>query len=304
MLKDRILLTLKFFDLQDVPLTLLELHRYLITDLSVLRGLIDKQGEVVGESEIPPTLVTIDQILECLETSCTKEVEECSGFYVLRGRSSQVLRRLKNYCYGIVREKKIKKFALWLKFIPFVRGVALGGSQAMGMPKETSDMDLFIITDGNFLWLARTLVTAFFHIFGIRRHGSLVANRFCLNHYISSPREVLEYKNLYKAAEYAKLRPLVYESIIRRFQYNNLGWISQLFPNASIKKISPEKQSWQQRFFEQLFDNFLGKWVEQKLKAAQLPRIRQAEKFIVVRDDELSFHPQSKQQPLLEAFLG
>ena len=35
MLKERILSTLKFFDLQDYPVTLLELHKFLLADVQV-----------------------------------------------------------------------------------------------------------------------------------------------------------------------------------------------------------------------------------------------------------------------------
>lgn len=304
MLKNRILSTLKFFDLQNLPLTLLELYRYLIVDENNLQSFTDRQGEIVGDIGTLPGRVALDEVLRCIEQDCKNEVQNHNGYYVLTGRTDLVVTRLHNYAFGIAREKLIRIYSPVLQFIPFVRGVALGGSQAMGLPKSSSDLDLFIVTDPNFLWLTRTLVTGYFQICGVRRYGDFIANRFCLNHYIAAPREVREYKNLYTAAEYAKLRPLAFASTVRRYQYNNIGWIRQLFPNVEFIKLPPDEQPILQKFFELLFDNFLGRWMEQKLKSLQLPRIRQTEKFIVVKDDELSFHPQSKQQQLLRQFSG
>src|SRR4051812_6804862 len=101
MLKQRILSTLRFFDLQDFPLTLLELEKYLIHDLSVLKTEINTEWEVSEISHNNQTAdepasrrldngylnasrggsapyrpqITIDIILNCLETECPEEIE-------------------------------------------------------------------------------------------------------------------------------------------------------------------------------------------------------------------------------------
>lgn len=185
MLKERILSTLRFFDFQDYPLTLLELQRFLVTDLEVLKKLIDMQGEIIISNFKKEQEITIDKILECLDSELQNFVENTLGFYHLAGRKPIVQSRLQNYFFGIKREKLIKKYIGGLKYIPFVRGAALAGSQAMGQEKEASDIDLLIITDPKYMWLARTLVTAYFQILGKRRHGRKIQNRFCLNHYLA-----------------------------------------------------------------------------------------------------------------------
>jgi predicted nucleotidyltransferase len=301
MLKLRILQTLKFFDLQDYPLTLLELHSYLLGDVDKIRPVLDAQWDI--KSELPEgQKVLPEHVLKCLDTDCSEEVEVQDGFYCLKGRSAIIKKRLHNYASGIKREKLIRRYAGFLKYLPFVRGAGLVGSQALGQQKTDSDIDLLIITDPEFLWLARTLVTAYFQLIGKRRYGNKITDRFCLNHYIAAPREVGEYKNFYTAAEYLKLRPLVYGGTVYRFQYNNKAWILGLFPNAEFLKTADSPQSGLQKVLEKIFINKFGYWLEKKLKNWQLPKIRTQEKFIVVKDDELSFHPQSKQQGLLENF--
>ena len=48
-------------------------------------------------------------------------------------------------------------------------------------------------------------------------------------------------------------------------------------------------------------DNAFGRWLEHKLKERQLPKIRQESSDFAERD-ELSFHPQSKQEWLVQEF--
>lgn len=304
MLKQRILSTFKFFDLQDYPLTLLEIYKFLIADMDSLRQCLDVQGELQadGTNFSQPNHLAIDEILNCLEKDCTAEIENNDGFYFLKGRVSIVKMRLDNYFYGIRREKLIKKYINFLKYIPFVRGVALAGSQAMGQQKDSSDIDLLIITEPNYLWLARTLITGYFQITGKRRYNKHIANRFCLNHYLAGPKKISQLRNFYTASEYLKLRLLIGSFAVEKFQKENLSWINVIFPNAILTNSQnltfPKLQGW----LESMFLGKFGKRLEQSLKNWQLPKIRQ-EKFILVAEDELSFHPQSKQQFILAEFL-
>jgi hypothetical protein len=107
--------------------------------------------------------------------------------------------------------------------------VALGGSQALGQPKKFSDIDLFIVVKPGFLWLVRTMVSLYFQILGLRRHGKNVANRFCLNHYVAEQKVVDRERNLYKAMEYVRLRPLIYPQGLVEFLQVNAEWIKVFF---------------------------------------------------------------------------
>lgn len=300
MLKNRILSTLRFFELQDWPLTLFELHRFLVADIKTLRARVNTEYEIIGE-DTKNESVDIAEVLHCLGTECQKEVESLNGFYCLKGKTELVRKRLENYSFGITREKSIRKYTWFIKYIPFIRGVALGGSQAMGRQASGSDIDLLIITDKDFLGLARSLITGFFQILGVRRHGKYVANRFCLNHYLVGPKVITELKNLYSAMEYGRLRPLVYGEIISLFQNNNAFWIKQCFPNWEPALALKTSQSRIQKALEKIFTNRFGLTLEKFVKSWQVARIKK-EKFILVENDELSFHPESKQGPLLSAF--
>jgi hypothetical protein len=314
MLKERILLTLKFFDLQDYPVTLLELHKFLLANIQILRTRINTDWDLIDESAGDNQIADIDEVVKCLDEECQNEVQQKNGFYCLRGRVNIIDRRLANYIYGIKRERRIRRFIGGLKYLPFVRGAALAGSQAMGQEKTDSDIDLLIIVDPKFLWFGRTVVTFYFQILGMRRHGKKIADRFCLNHYLAGVKKINQLRNLYTAWEYAKLRPLINQDAVEEFQEKNGQWIKMFFPNfelppaPSLKKrgsaiLSSDGQSSLQIKLERMLNGKFGQWLEIKLKNWQLPKIRK-EEFILVLDDELSFHPQSKQRELLTRFFA
>ncbi len=302
MLKDRILSTLTFFDLQDWPLTLFELHQYLLADKSLLMAVLGDNWEISENIKLQRSpAVEMGEVLSCLESGCAGEVENFDGFYCLSGRERIVRQRVSNHLFGIKREKLISRFIPGLRHIPFLRGAGLTGSQALGQQQQTSDIDLLIITDERFMWLCRTLVTAYFQVLGLRRHGKKIANRFCLNHYLAGTKELKDFRNAYTAMEYIKLRPLVYKHTISEFQTKNAGWMRQVFPNWEPFLESPEEQSLGQKILEKILNNNFGLFLERWLKRMQMPRIKKQE-FILVREDELSFHPNSRQQYLLGSF--
>jgi len=302
MLAERIISTLRFFDLQKFPLTAFEIHKYLVADVNALKSKIDSRFEIQDASSVPAPAVHFDTILTQLHIlSREGRIVARNGFYALSGKDQLVQDRAKSYLTGLPREKRVQTFLVPARHIPFVRGVALAGSQALGQQRTTSDIDLLIITDPRRLWTARTLLSAWFHIFGVRRHGKKITNRFCLNHYLANPREVDAERNLYKAMEYTKLRSVFGASHIRRFQRANLEWMRQFFPNITFPKIKSETQSSLQLFLESIFNSKLGDWLERRLGQWQQKRIRQ-DQFVFVRKDELSFHPESKHESLLKGF--
>ncbi|HEX3099553.1 MAG TPA: nucleotidyltransferase domain-containing protein [Patescibacteria group bacterium] len=309
MLAERIHNTIRFFDLQQFPLTAFEIHRYLITDLKTLRSKIDESYELrVGANNEttqplqPP--IHFDTILTQLRVLVfEKRIAERNGFYCLIGRDSLVADRQKNYLNGLKREKLIARYMPAVKHLPFVRSVALLGSQAMGQQKPTSDIDLFVITDPRFLGLGRFFITSYFQILGLRRHDKKVANRFCLNHYLAGSLPLSEDRNLYTALEYAKFRSLVRGTGFKKFLVQN-NWISEFLPHFKPAAQTPQSSTTKlQNFFEGFFDNRFGLWLEQRMINSQLKRIEKG-KFNIASTKELSFHPNNRKQKLFEDFFA
>ncbi len=64
--------------------------------------------------------------------------------------------------------------------------VAICNTLSMYCSDEDSDIDLFIVTEQNRMWLVRVLITGIFQILGVRRHGKKVAKRFCLSFFCTT----------------------------------------------------------------------------------------------------------------------
>jgi len=98
----------------------------------------------------------------------------------------------KNYPSDYERElfSKTQKYCRYISWIPGLKMVAVCNSLSMYATKEKwSDIDLFIITAKNRLWLVRIMVTLVFQILGVRRHWNNIAERFCLSFFIDETAE-------------------------------------------------------------------------------------------------------------------
>ena len=303
MLKDRIIATIHFFDLQDIPLTLFEVHKYLLADMDVIKIRVNAAWEVTpGSTDEAAAGATLAEVQACLDSAGPDEIKSYRGYYYLPSRDEAfVTRRLHNYMYGIYRERVIARHTRLLRYVPFLRSIGLVGSQALGQHKADSDIDVLVIVQPGYIWLARFFVTAYFQLAGVRRYGSHVANRFCLNHYLAGPKALGQDRNMYTASEYAKARAIYHAGVLNEFKQRNAEWIRLFFPNIVIfgdKKTAPPALK---TFLETLFRNKFGRWLEQQAGRYQQRRIKRDE-FVVVEEDELSFHPDNRKAQLFAAF--
>jgi hypothetical protein len=77
--------------------------------------------------------------------------------------------------------KKVLKYIKPISKIPCIKGVFVCNSLSMNATNENSDIDLFIVSSNDRLWVVRILVTLYFQILGNRRTSYKVKNNFCLS---------------------------------------------------------------------------------------------------------------------------
>lgn len=285
MLSQQILKTLQYFDIQDHPLTLLEIKKYMLDEGG---------GKALDKSDA----AGLSAILNCLDNELAGNVQNKYGFYFLSGRESIAESRWKNNFYSVPRLKKAKRILPLVRFVPFIAAIALTGSEARGNSKEGSDIDLLVLTETNRIWLGRLFLTAFFQILGMRRHGNKIADRFCLNHYVRAGKVLDADKNIYTAVEYVSLIPFYGGKSVYDFQMKNIDWIKNYLAEPIIIKFDAPKKSGFARFMEIMFANFAGDALERAAGRYQKSRIR-VQQNIVIENDELSFHPGSKGKQVL-----
>lgn len=215
--------------------------------------------------------------LRCL---VTERVIYCfDNFYTLRNEFYLIERRLKGNAKAAELTGTAKKVSNLLIRFPFVRGIAISGSLSKNYADEDSDIDLFIITAKNRLWIARTLMHC------LKKLTFLVKRQhyFCMNYYIDEQELQIREKNIYTAIEIATLIPLQGDATFEQFYAANT-WTRNYFPHKCMRLTTAKslKHSWAKRLFELLFDNRSGNKLDTMLMditAKRWDKKRQAKKL-------------------------
>ncbi len=292
-LSKNILATIAYYDVMDYPMTAFEIWKYLITQTA--------EQKIADEEKKEFSLAEVIKELE--NGKITRFVEKYRGFYFLKGRKDLVPQRLQRNKISEKKFKAIRKIVYALKFIPFVRMVAVAGRVAMKNAESKSDVDLCIIFKHGRIFTGRFLATALIQIFGKRRYGEKIADRVCLNHFLSDKCEV-SIKDLYSSHVYSFLVPVYNAEAFKEFQEKN-GWIKNYRSNfeAGINNRKEIKDS----RFSKLTRVFLEKilfpgWIERKMEEWQVKRIQNNPKtqnpggIIIHSETELAFWPDFEKQ--------
>jgi hypothetical protein len=184
------------------------------------------------------------------------------GFYALHNDISLATKRKNANKLAAQQMITAHKAAKILSRFPYVRGLAISGSLSKNYGSEKTDIDFFIITSANRLWIARTMMHLYKKItFLTGRH-----NWFCMNYYVDEANPVIEEKNIFTALEIVTLLPMYGRSSFENFIQAN-SWVNEYFPVCNIvSDKTPElNRSWLGRMIEKIFNNGLGNSVDNRL---------------------------------------
>jgi predicted nucleotidyltransferase len=198
-----ILKVVTYFDIFSYPLTTGEIAFFL-----------DKP---VAEKDI---LTVITHLVK------TKQLWQFNNFFSVRNEPGLAARRTTGNKLAIRDIKKARSVARFLSWIPYIKGIAISGSLSKNFADETSDLDFFIITAANRLWIVRIFYTFLFKMAGILN----IKNWFCLNYFIDEIDFEIREHNLFTAVEIATLMPLKGEALFKDFFRAN-SWANEFLPN-------------------------------------------------------------------------
>jgi hypothetical protein len=182
-----------------------------------------------------------------------------NGFFALASRSEIIDDRIAN----IPLNNKLFKSAKWvlklLKLIPFVKGVGISGSLSKHGATPDSDIDFFIITANNRVWMVKAIAIFIKKMFFLNSHKYL-----CVNYLLAEDQLALKKKNRFQAMEAVTLIPVYGKQVFSQF-YNENAWISEFFPNAFPPDLELVESrvsliSW---FFELFLKGRFGARIEQ-----------------------------------------
>ncbi len=189
---------------------------------------------------------------------------------------------------------RVNRYVPWLRFVPFIRMVAVCNNLSFGKVKLDSDIDLFIVARKDRLFTVRILVTLFFQIFGVRRYAGKEAGRFCLSFFIDD--SVMDFKSIaisndiYLAFWISNLKIIVDDGCSYEFLSSN-SWINRYFESKVVldenhKRYKPK--SILNFLFPKSFENFMKKW--QLKRARQKSKSVGFESSLILTSHMLKFH--------------
>lgn len=115
---------------------------------------------------------------------------------------------------------------------PWVRFVALTGANAFESCRKVDDLDLFIITQKNRLWLCYLLLVLISKLLGKR--GVL-----CLNYLVDEAHLAIEQEDYFTAVQLMQMIPLTANGYYRQVMEAN-PWVFRVLPNARpVTELNP-----------------------------------------------------------------
>jgi hypothetical protein len=230
-------------------------------------------------------------------------------YYTLQKNESDIRRRIKGNREAERYLPLARRQAKLIAKFPFVRAVFASGSLSKGYMDEKSDLDFFVITQPNRLWICRALLALYKRIVLNNSH-----KYFCTNYFIDTDHMEIEEKNLFTATELATLIPLSGDQYYLELMSRNLHWVANFFPNfepASIQVNNAKDSRWKM-FAEQLLNFCFGNIGDKLLMlVAALRWKKQYRRSYSEKDFSIAFktkrhtsknHPNNFQKSVMDAY--
>lgn len=186
---------------------------------------------------------------------------ENQGYYSTQNRPDWIEQRRENMTRAVRYRRRAQWAVAVMRQFPFVRGILISGSLSKGVITDDGDVDYFIVTEPNRLWLCRTLLVVFKKVFLLNSH-----RYFCVNYFVDTEHLLVEEQNRFTATEIATILPVYNQKLYAAFQRAN-QWRMNYYPQFPAREdatIRPFQPSWLQRTLEWLLPHSiadrLDKW--------------------------------------------
>jgi len=269
--------TLLYSDIFDFPLTEAEIFYYLLTDTKI------------SKSEFRQALT---QLLPHLTYQ--------KPYIALPNRENIIQRRRNNERWLNLKRKQASQIARILSYIPTIYFIGLSGGVGVGSSNKNDDIDFFIITKKNCIYITRLISLLFLAILGKRRkRGEKNArDKICLNMFLdeSSLALPLDRHDIYTAHEIAQIYPLVERNnTYLRFLSAN-KWISTFLAHAKLgRKVKFQK-------LKQSLGESLLIILEPIARYIQIKHIKRHKTKEIVTNNFIAFHPRDYRSITVKAF--
>ena len=146
-------------------------------------------------------------------------------YFALPGRDDLIPLRERREAVARTKWARARRYTRWLATLPFVRLVAITGTLAVNNAEPKDDIDVFVVTEPDRLWLCRALVIA------VVRLARLGGDELCPNYFVSERELVFHDHNYFSAREVAQMVPLYGMTTYQQVRARN-AWVEDYLPQA------------------------------------------------------------------------
>lgn len=157
-------------------------------------------------------------------------IKQKNLYYFVNDDESIIERRLKGNHFAQKVMPKALRYGKLIARFPFVETVCISGSLSKNYFDENADVDFFIITKAQRLWLCRSLLVGFKKVFLLNSR-----KYFCVNYFVGVDNLNIPDRNIFTATEIASLIPVSNVKGYSNFIAQN-QWIYQHLPNFDLTK--------------------------------------------------------------------
>ena len=272
--------TLLYSDLFDYPLTFDQLHKYLITSKKISKKKVKNMA--IEEKKL---------------------VSKKSGFYFLKNREDLVLLREKREKESAKKIKYGLKKTGILKYIPGIKFLGISGSLSLNNASPADDIDLFIISEKNKIWLTRLIAVFLLKIQGVYRDRNETnpSNKLCLNMIIDENNLLFpkSRQDIYTAHEIAQVLPVYDRKNTYTAFIKTNKWIRKYLANFEPENIKEEKINMFPQFLWELAGLF---WAEKFAKFIHQKYMRKQKNRETIKDGFLAFHPNDSRLQIINTY--
>ncbi|MCF6128456.1 nucleotidyltransferase domain-containing protein [Flavobacterium sp. AS60] len=236
--------TILYFSIFRYPLKIEEIHSY---------------TNYVNISE------TEKELQHLMDEKILIKVDE---FYVYGSDLDSVIKRLRGNLHAKKALTKANQRAKLIAKFPYVEAVGISGSLSKDYYDNESDIDFFVITKPNKLWICRTLLMLYKKIFLLNSR-----KYFCVNYFVSSNQMEIQEKNRFTATELKTLIPIHGKTVFEQFYQSN-KWVNDYFSKfePQIETIQNTKKTSLSRLIEFAFDTKFGTITDSAFKVITLKK--------------------------------
>jgi len=292
-----ILKTLIYADIFDYPLKAYEIHKWLI-------------GRKVSLRQVEKALGRLSKKIK---------VKSKKDYFFLPGRVSLVSIRQQRGRQSSLYFKKLQFIMPFLKLIPSIKLIGISGGLAMENADKKDDIDLFIVTAKNRLWISRLLTLGFLSLIGQRRQvkdkDRKIAGKLCLNILLEEDKLSQDKRDIYVAHEVLQMRVLwqrggIYSKYLldNEWAFKFLpNWIGDNFFETSLrggrksKRLSSDEAIFRNRL-PRSQSSLAMTALENLAKKFQLKIMKSPKGMERIEEGALYFHPQDCRERILAEY--